>query len=319
MTLPVYVGQFAHAVGECCESLAEAEQHSRLVSSADALRQGGFVQHHYCGSDTSAYELATRVTQQFGRDLGCIDAIVYATCLPENACVGDRAGFVDSGDVRRLMEFPASRLQTDFGLDAPVIGLNQQACTGMLGALRLARNYVVAESEFRRIFCLTADRFPQGARYEQAYNLISDGAAACIVSSDPAEFAILSCHHITNGAQVTSSDDEFVGSYFSYSCDLINQALKKAQLRISDIDWIVPQNTHRDAWRILAGLIGFPYDHVYFGSLPDVGHVISADNIVNLRYLIDEVGIDAGERVLLPMAGYGSNFQSIILERTSVR
>jgi 3-oxoacyl-[acyl-carrier-protein] synthase-3 len=255
--------------------------------------------------------------RQLDAALDGIDAIVYATCIPENGSLGDRAAFEKSGDVRYLMDFPASRLQSELDVDAPVVGLNQQACTGMLGALRLARNWLSGEPQAQRILCVTADRFPRGARYEQAYNLISDGAAACIVTRAPASFRIVACHQITNGALALATADETLGSYFSYSKLAIEQTLHRAGLGIADIDWIVPQNTHRDAWRILSSLIGFPHERVTTESLPSVGHIISADNVANLCALRERVGSLTGTRLLLTMTGYGSNWQCVILEGVS--
>jgi 3-oxoacyl-[acyl-carrier-protein] synthase-3 len=187
----------------------------------------------------------------------------------------------------------------------------------MLGALRLARNWLSGEPKAERILCVTADRFPPGARYEQAYSLISDGAAACIVTRAPAAFRILACHQITNGAMALATADETLGSYFSYSKLAIEQTLERAGLRIGDIDWIVPQNTHRDAWRILSGLIDFPHERVAAASLPNVGHIISADNVANLCALRERAGSLAGARVLLTMTGFGSNWQCVILEGVS--
>lgn len=75
------------------------------------------------------------------------------------------------------MDFPASHLHADFGLHrAIVVGLHQQACTGMLGALHLARLMLRSEPETARVLCVTADRFPSDALYEQSYNLIGEKA-----------------------------------------------------------------------------------------------------------------------------------------------
>ena len=49
----------------------------------------------------------------------------------------------------------------------------------------------------------------------------------------------------------------------------------------------------------------------------DVAHVISGDNIVNLAWLHRRDVVQPGQRVLLTMAGYGMNWQGILLERTS--
>lgn len=314
MSGAAYVGAFAYALGDVCATVCQAGREGRLISPPEALRRGGFERHHRCSSKVTHYDLARQAVQKLDGALHSIDAIVYATCIPENGSLGHRRAFEKSGDVRYLMNFPGSRLQSELDIDAPVIGLNQQACTGMIGALRLARNWLCGEPTAERILCVTADRFPPGARYEQAYNLISDGAAACIVTRAPAAFRIVACHQITNGALALATADETLGSYFSYSKLAIEQTLERAGLRISDIDWIVPQNTHRDAWRILAGLLGFPFERVMAESLPNVGHIISADNIANLCALRERLGSFAGVRVLLTMTGYGSHWQCAVLE-----
>jgi 3-oxoacyl-[acyl-carrier-protein] synthase-3 len=213
------------------------------------------------------------------------------------------------------MRFPASTLQAEFGMDnAFIMGLNQQACTGMLGALRIARNMLHGEEGLNRILCITADRFPQNAKYEQAYNLISDGAAACQVSREQQGFRLLDVHHISNGAMVNASDDETVGSYFNYTCRLIDEALERAGYTIQDIRWVVPQNTNRKAWDILSGLLKLQSSQAFFPVMAATGHVISADNIINLSQLQQSEQLCSGDRVLTFMAGFGSNWQCAILE-----
>jgi 3-oxoacyl-[acyl-carrier-protein] synthase-3 len=215
------------------------------------------------------------------------------------------------------MDFPASRLQSRFDLDRAVaIGLNQQACTSMLGSVRLAGALLRDEPGWERVLCLTADRFPEGSRYEQAYNLISDGAAACVVTRAPAAFRLVAAHQITNGGLAAASDDEAVGTYFSYMHRLIRQTLDRAGLTPGEVDWVVPQNTHRSTWRILSRVAGVDEERVWLPSLPDVGHVISADNVVNLSALIRSGRLRPGDRVLLLMAGFGLNWQGLILQAT---
>jgi 3-oxoacyl-[acyl-carrier-protein] synthase-3 len=316
MTRDVFVGDFAYALGDQRESLGSAARRGLLASPEDAMKHGGFEQHYDCSSAASAYDLAFQAARALRLQGSDIDALIYATCIPENGSRCDRKAFASSGDVRDLMQFPASHLQAEMNISGPVFGLDQQACTGMLGALRLARSLILSEPEFTRILCVTADRFPEGARYEQAYNLISDGAAACVVSEQPADFRILACHHVTNGAQVSASDEETLGSYFAQTCATIQACLNKAGLGIDDIDWIVPQNTHRDAWRVLCSLLGFPFEKVCLDTLSEVGHVISADNVINLTCLLERGLPEPGQRVLLPMAGYGSNWQCVALARS---
>ena len=312
-----YVDHFTYALGSTKYDVEESARAGRTTNDAAAFLQSGFRFHHVCGEGETAYDLARAAVAALGDDLGEIDAIVYATCIPANANLGTPERFVETTDVKHLMDFPASRLQADLGLDrAFVVGLAQQACTSMLGSLRMAHGLLATDPSLSRILCVSADRFPPGARYEQAYSLISDGAAACVVSRERAAYRLLAAHQLTNGAMVVADDDETVGSFFAYTHRLVSELVAKAGLRVADVDWVVPQNTDRKAWQILCRLLGIDPSRVSSESLPDVAHVISGDNIVNLSYLHDSGAVRPGDRLLLTMAGYGMNWQGVLLEKT---
>src|SRR5262245_37688454 len=313
----VFVDSFAYSLGERKLHVRESAAEGRLLSTAGDLESAGFQWHHICGSSTSAYDLAAAATAQLaGADqLGEIDAVVYATCLPENGNAGDRAEWERTRDVKYLMDFPASRLQADFGLRrAVVLGLNQQACTAMLGSMRVAAALLGAEPDWQRVLCVTADRFPAGAVYEQAYNLISDGAAACVVGRRPAGFRLITVHQITNGGLGRADDDETVGSYFAYTQRLVTETLARAALTAGDLDWVITQNTNDKAWQILCRLLRIDHGKVWCPSMPDTGHVISADNIINLERLVAAGRVRPGDRIALIMAGFGLNWQCVIME-----
>jgi 3-oxoacyl-[acyl-carrier-protein] synthase-3 len=87
-------------------------------------------------------------------------------------------------------------------------------------------------------------------------------------------------------------------------------------LTTDDIDWVVPQNTDVKAWRIVARLLRMDQAKVQTPSLADVAHVISGDNIINLSWLEGRDVVQPGQRALLTMAGYGMNWQGVVLERT---
>jgi 3-oxoacyl-[acyl-carrier-protein] synthase-3 len=311
----VYLTRLAYALGEEAESVAQAAGRTSLTSPAAALREAGFAQHHICRPETTAYALAQQAVENLKVPLERVDAIIYACCIPKNGNIGDEAQFRATRDVKYLMDYPASHLQADLGMHrAIVIGLTQQACSGVFGAVRLARALLLAEPVMHQILCLTADRFPAGAYYEQAYNLISDGAAACLVATEPEGFRLLACHAITNGAMAAATDDETVGAYFGYSHRIIQETLAQADLKLTDIDWIVPQNINLKAIQILARLLRYDYERFYFPTLAQVGHMISGDNIVNLKHLAESGRLNPGQRVLLFLAGYGLNWQCMILQ-----
>ncbi|MFN0009248.1 MAG: 3-oxoacyl-[acyl-carrier-protein] synthase III C-terminal domain-containing protein [Planctomycetota bacterium] len=312
----VFLDHIAYALGSVREDVERAVADERTLSPAPTLRSAGFAFHHRCAEDESSLDLAIRAVGAVRDRLGKIDAILYSTCLPQNANAGDPRRFDETRDIKHLMDFPASRLQAHFRLDdAIVVGISQQACTGMLGSLRLARAMIVAEPAMSRILCLTSDRFPPGALYEQAYNLISDGAAACVVSRDEGAFEYVGGHQITNGALAAASDDETVGSFFNYTHRAIQETLARSGITSKDLAWVATQNTNRKAWQILSRLLGIPAERVAMRTIGEAAHMISGDNLVNLRALEEEGALRPGDLVLLPMAGYGMNWQCTLLRR----
>ena len=313
--MDAFIGELSYYLGDRSFSVDESAEAGRLISSAQALKDSGFDRHCICTDNQSAYDLARECVSHFQPELQKAGAIVYSTCLPLNSNCGDEQKFRESRDVKYLMDFPASHLQSEFGMDrAFVLGITQQACTGMLGTFRMAKMLLADDSEIESVLCISADRFPNHALYEQSYNLISDGAAATVVSRHEGKFRIVACHAITNGGLAQASDEEAAATYFVYSNRVIKETLAKAKLSLEEIDWIVPQNMNIKAWQILSRLLKFSEEKTFAGSRTEVGHVISADNIINLDLLSKGGGIKSGQYIMLVMAGYGMNWQCVILE-----
>jgi 3-oxoacyl-[acyl-carrier-protein] synthase-3 len=315
--MTAYLHDVSLALGESERSLAETAGDGLLFSAEEHLAGAGFVKHRRAGDGQSAYDLAHAALSAIAPEsLRDADALIAATCLPLNANAGDPERFRETGDVKHLMDYPASRLQRALNLErAIVLGLGQQACTSMLGSLRLAAMMLGAEPDFSKVICVSADRFPPGAKYEQTYNLISDGAAACIVSREPKGFRIRAAHQITNGALSAAADDEIVGTFFSYTHRLVSELLAKAGLAAGDIAWVLPQNTNPKAWIIMARLLGIDAARVLTPTLPEIGHVISADNMANLLRADAAGRFRPGDVLLLTMTGFGLNWQAILLEK----
>lgn len=313
--MDIYVNHFAYKLGSETVSLEDSQKAGRLLANTDDFKEAGFSKHRMALKHENSYDLAKGAVEQIKDHLAPTTAIVYATCLTMNGNIGNVKDFEASKDVKYLMDYPASHLQADFGLEnAAVIGLNQQACTSMLGSLRIAKALLASESDMEQVLCVTADRFPEGAIYEQAYNLISDGAACCVVSKKREGFKILATHAITNGALAQATDNETVGCYFSYTHRCLTEIMEKAGLTFADLAWVIPQNTNVNAWAVLSQILGIDRGKVFFESITDVGHIISSDNVVNLCDLQKTGKIKSGDKLLLLMAGFGLNWQAVLLE-----
>ena len=311
--MSVYLHDLCWSLGEQRHTLEQAHAAGRLFSAPQALEAGGFCEHYVAAAETTALTLAERALKQIDAAARGCDGIVFATAFVESAVRCGHEKFANTGDVRWLMDFNGCALQTALGVEAQVFGLTQQACTGLLGALRLARCLVEA-GDCRRVLCVTADRFPQGARYEQAFNLISDGAAGGVVSEDGAGFRLLGWDHITDGGRRTCSDEATLGSYFAATARCVAAACARAGMASRDLDWLVTQNTHASASRVLASILEIAPERVAQPTLAAVGHVISADVLINLDELVKRGALVGGERIALTMAGYGAHWQSLILE-----
>ncbi len=108
-----------------------------------------------------------------------------------------------------------------------------------------------------------------------------------------------------------------MGSYFAYTHKAVSETLAKAGLQPGDINWVVSQNTTERAWHVLCRMLGIDVSRVWAPSMADAGHVISADNIINLAELQKSGRLRPGDRVLLAMAGFGMNWQCAVLEATA--
>ncbi len=312
----IYLNHWGFALGDRSVSVEETVEAGRTLTEAKAFLEAGFAQHWMADPETTAYDLGLRAAKGLEPHFENIGSIIYSTCLTLNGNLGRWSDFVESRDVKHLLDYPGSHLQAALNLpEASLIGLNQQACTSVLGSIRVARGLFAVEDDLEQVLCVSADRFPEGAIYEQAYNLISDGASAFLLSRQPTGFKVLSTAAITNGALARASDEETVGTYFNFTWKVIQMALQKAGVNATEIDWVVPQNTNLKAWQILSRVLGIPFAKVYAATLGGVGHIISSDNIVNLAALAQDERLRPGQKLLLCMAGYGLNWQAVVLER----
>lgn len=317
----IYLDNLGYALGSEKNNVAEGSKD--YFSPRRSLIDSGFENHYTCSTAQTPYCLAREAVDRIanslthkGESITTIDTIIYATCLTRNGNLGSWDIFAETSDVKPLMDFPVSHLQADFHMDkAFVLGINQMACTSLLGSIRVAKSLLISEPDLKKVLCLTADRFPQGAIYEQGFNVISDGAAGCVVRSDGGAYKILDCHHITNGAMAQASDDETAGFYFNYTHRLITESLARAGITIDDVRFFVPQNTNIKAWQVICSLLGFPFEQVLMPTRTAIGHCISGDNIINLDHCEQNNLITSGDIILLPMAGFGLNWSCITLQK----
>ncbi|HEY5618594.1 MAG TPA: 3-oxoacyl-[acyl-carrier-protein] synthase III C-terminal domain-containing protein, partial [Vicinamibacterales bacterium] len=306
------ISAVAYALPPTFIDVRDLEARGLLESSADAMEEFGFRGVHV--SDRPADELALQALQQLiehdGVDRESIDLLLYAGAIPDSHRVA--AG-------GRLDEFayPAARLQYEAGLSRAVtIGVSQTGCTGLVTAAALAADHLRAHSEANRVICVSADVLPPGARREIIYNLVSDGACALLVERHAARNRILALRRIAKGYYWNPGGcrNELVAAYFPTARTLVSETLRDLGLTADDVALLVPHNVSLRSWQILLPLLGLPLYRLFTDNIAAKGHVIAADNFINLKDAWDSGRIRSGDRLLLFNFGFGANWSCLALE-----
>ena len=304
------------------QSVSQVVAAGQAISDAAKLTQLGFDSIHVAGEVSPAQmavEAVRDLQRRSGYDIDRIDVIVYAGALATSSVVAsdDQPAWGTMHDPVPLFRFPGPCLQAALGLpNATVIGIAQLACNTFQAAIRVARALILAEPSVNNVLCVAADRFPADARREIVYNLMSDGACAAVVSRDAGSNRILATAQITRGAywDGTVSHDQLIAAYFPLARRVILEALEAADLRVGELDHLIPHNLNRKSWEILAQIVGIPLAKIYTENIPRIGHVVASDNVINFLDAFDAGRVKRGDKVALFVMGFGAHWNCTILE-----
>jgi 3-oxoacyl-[acyl-carrier-protein] synthase III len=76
----------------------------------------------------------------------------------------------------------------------------------------------------------------------------------------------------------------------------------------------LPHNVSRRSWEILLGLIGFSKDQLFGDNIAAKGHVIAADNWINLKDATQRNLLKPRDKFLMFNFGFGANWAATLLE-----
>lgn len=317
---PVIGGiSYVFPAGTC--TVAELAARSQLESSANTMEAFGFSNVHV-GTSESPYELArdavARLLADRGLDPGSVGLVIYGgtpgTMAFSRADEADRAsaGFCTTD----RFKYPGARLQYDLGLtSASVFGLDQLACTTLLGAARIARSLCLTEN-IERVVCVTSEFFPMHAGREAIFNCTSDAACAVLIERRGERNRLVSASTVTKGYywNTDALRDEVVASYFPTARFVAERTIEMAGWSRDDVDWIIPHNVSLRSWQILSGLLRFPNAKLWSENIARHGHTLAGDNFINYRDALDAGAIEPGQRVLLFSYGFGAHWTGLAVE-----
>lgn len=293
-------------------SLREMAKAGLLTSSPEQLESFGF--QSCCISNVSAEELAlraaTQLIQRHRLAPESVDLLLYAGTISTSHQVGN-------GQFLSSFNYPAPMLQYELGLTrATSIGISQTGCMGLSYAVKYAMDFLEANRDARRVLCVSADVLPHGAAREILYNVVSDGACALMVERDATHNRILLHRSVTKGYYWNCIDrrNEIIAAYFPTAKNLIGDLLQQAECNTDDLRLLLPHNVSLRSWQILSDLIGLTREQLFFRNIAKNGHVIAADNWINLKDAIDSCLLKPGDKFLLFNFGFGAHWAATLME-----
>jgi 3-oxoacyl-[acyl-carrier-protein] synthase-3 len=239
-----------------------------------------------------------------------VDAIFYVGATPISHAVV-------TSDRRSAFNYPVAYLQYELELTGAVAtGVSQLGCAGLMTAVSMARNFLIANESASRVLCVSSDVFPAGSRREMIYNVISDGACALLVEKGAGKNRILDYRQVTKGYywDLTTKKNEIAAAYFPTARAIMQDTLRDCGIDWSSVGLILPHNVSLRSWEILLGLIGAPAEKLFGANIARFGHVIAADNFINLRDAEDTGRVQPGDKLLLFTFGFGANWACMLLE-----
>jgi 3-oxoacyl-[acyl-carrier-protein] synthase-3 len=319
--MTVRIAHLAYALPAASLSLRELAARGQLDSEPVLLERFGFDRVH-TACDESPYSMAlgaaTDLIARSGIDPVEIGLLVHGG--PQGPTAFDTAPSATSSSAAHRttarFQFPGARLQHELGLErAMMIGIDQLACTTLLGAVRVARALMLTE-QIQYALCVSGEFFPADAGREAIWNCTSDAAAAVLLERAPGARSVIAASHVTKGYYWDADvrRNEMVAAYFPTARHVIGQTLDRAGWAARDVDWIIPHNVSRRSWDVLRPLCGMGRTPIWDHNIARVGHTLAGDNFINLADAIERGDVERGQKLLLFSYGYGAHWTALAVE-----
>jgi 3-oxoacyl-[acyl-carrier-protein] synthase-3 len=203
-------------------------------------------------------------------------------------------------------------------------------CVSMLRAVEVARRYHArpGAGPSDRVLVLGGDQgsYDDSARIIPGVTVAGDAAAAVVVHS--------ACGHessryryLAGGAlrdhrfhRILRMTQEELALYpkacLGHLATVLREAADRAGLRVTDLDWIMPDLTSAVFWRNFCRAAGVERDRVCLDLLPVRGHNYGIDALSALQHADLAGRLRPGDRCALMALGPGAYFQVVVVEVT---
>ena len=209
-------------------------------------------------------------------------------------------------------EFVAKVLE-GIGLgNIPAYGVNLNRCVNLLAGIDIAWAFAVS-GRYQRVLVITTDKVTEGADRMSQFALFSDGAASCVVASEPGladAYQLLGCAT----AQETASLEWTNQISADLAKDVNERLLAAPGLKLGDLAALLHANLFTPLVAMKERQAGFGTGQLYLGNIPRIGHCFAADPLINLVDRVALGHVRAGAYCMLASSVPGSRI-GVLLRR----
>jgi 3-oxoacyl-[acyl-carrier-protein] synthase-3 len=301
-----YLTALAHEVGEIRASITELPELAADEDARDLLLTLGL--DEYARSTRTPPALAraslekTLASSPIERER--IDALVYAS-----SSLWERSFYTrDIGELCCALGLP----------HVMAIGVHLAECGNLASAVRVAAG-LIRSGDAQNVLLVTTDQPAPGSKrlVDPMLSVLSDGAASCLVTSQPGDFALVG---LRQGARqdLWSLDLglESVKRMRAFTQGLgktAQEVLTAAGLTPDDVNCLVCNNYQFSVLRAFADRAKIPTARLFTDNVARTAHVFSADNLINLVDARAAGRLAAGQRALTLSTGQCS-WGALLLE-----
>jgi 3-oxoacyl-[acyl-carrier-protein] synthase-3 len=224
---------------------------------------------------------------------------------------------------KRIPEMLSTHVLMGLGLrDIPVVGVTLAGCANYASSLRVARNMIMAEG-MRNVLVIETNQVrgemqrPYVSPLSGAAGAIfADGAASFIVTTDEADFALVSMAQIVKPIdKLVAQINDVVANNVTAFRHVTPLALSKAGISLAEVRKIIMSNVNLPMLSGLAATLELPAGSIHMDNVARTGHVWSADNLINLVDYSSSEEVPPGSWMLM-LCQAESYYSAIVIRRT---
>jgi 3-oxoacyl-[acyl-carrier-protein] synthase III len=194
---------------------------------------------------------------------------------------------------------------------AEFYGISYINCVSVLRAVEVARRYHARPGARPgdRVLVLSGDQgsYDDSARIVPMVAVAGDAAAAVVVHSSRGSESPR--YRYLSGAALRDHR-----ASLDHVAAVLREAAERAGLRITDLDWIMPDLSSAVFWRNFCHKTGVERDRVCLDLLPVQGHNNGIDALSALQYADLTGRLRHGDRCALVAFGLGAYYQAVVVE-----